>query len=478
MLLVALGAQLFLGSPVVLSAGRTYPRGFLWGAAWNHHSVEGMAGGGEQGDWWQWEHPTHGSSPVFQGETADSAADHWNRFPDDLEIAHGMGLTSVRFSVAWEKIEPTPGVFSSLALKHYRSVLVEARRQGLRPVIALHHFTHPQWFHDRGGWVSPEAPRIFLRYAETVVRELGDLCDTWITFADPVSLFLMGYLKGQHPPGLADLNGTYEASYQMARAHRIVAAMIHDRQGYSPGAHDPGGSALRGVGLSIRADLYTPFDPANPKDLQATSVLTDLVNWSFPRGIATGVMRYEVPAEVAPGRRYERPLPISDLPPWDVGPPIDWLGLEYFSRFVVRYDARSPQGFELSFGRGPYADNGWAIHADGLEITLREAAKRFALPLVVTANGWSDGQDVKRPQAIIEHLRALDRAVFGSGMGTPLDLRGYFHSSLIDGFEWLRGYADPTGLVAVRRERNFQRVPRASSRTYAREIQRSYRRVP
>ncbi|MFT3769649.1 MAG: glycoside hydrolase family 1 protein [Minicystis sp.] len=458
----------FSGAP----ASPPYPRSFLWGAAFSAHQTEGRAGGGENGDWYRFEHETKDGKPTIAGgDTADRATDFWNRYDEDYQEAKAIGLGTLRTSIAWEKVNPAPGVFSTEAIDHYRRIVGTMRDRGLRPMIALHHFTHPRWFHERGGWTSNEAPGLFLEYATRVVDGLGDLCDLWITFNEPMILVEMGYLKGIVPPLSSSLPAAYEAAYQLARAHRKVAAMIHRRQGISPGARAADGS-LRGVGIAHAIAVHDPFDPDNPKDREAAATLADLASWSFLRGLVGDHLAFKMPKEVPGAVSFRRAFPVNDVPA-ESGPVIDWIGVNYYMRWRIKYDARSAIRADFEAPPGPRGDNGWAIAPEGLERVLRDTAALLSgVPLVVTENGVADGKDDRRPAFLRDHLAALDRAIHGSALGPALDIRGYYHWALTDNFEWLEGYQKRFGLVAIDYDRDLARVPRPSARVYAEEIRR------
>ncbi|APR79806.1 Beta-glucosidase [Minicystis rosea] len=448
----------------------SYPSSFLWGAAFSAHQTEGREGGGEHGDWYAFEHETRNGKPtILGGDTADRATDFWNRYDEDYLEAKAIGLATLRTSIAWEKVNPAPGVYSDEVLQHYRRMIGAMRDRGIRPMIALHHFTHPRWFHARGGWARREAPEIFLAYATRVVAALDDLCDLWITFNEPMILVEMGYLKGIVPPLVRSLPDAFDTAYHLAEAHRLVAAMIHARQGISPDARGADGS-LRGVGLAHAVADYEPFDPDDPKDRAATSILAELSSWAFLRGLVGDRMAFDIPDEIPGAARFERAFPPRDRAR---GPVLDWLGINYYMRWRVKYDARSAIRVDLRVPKGPRGDNGWGIAPEGLERVLRAAALRHpSLPLAVTENGLADEEDSRRPAFLRDHLASLDRVMRGSEAGPPLDVRGYYHWSLTDNFEWLEGYSKRFGLVAIRYEEDLRRVPRPSARVYTGEILR------
>lgn len=450
---------------------RRYPADFLWGVAFSAHQTEGLAGGGENGDWYRFEHRRrwYGKRTIDHGDTADLAADFWNRYPEDLELARALGMQTIRTSLAWEKIEPRPGEFNTEVLAHYRAVFRKMRELGIKPMIALHHFTHPLWFHRQGGWTNPESSRWFLRYAERVVQELGPECDLWLTFNEPVVLVLLGYLQGVFPPAKISLHGATEAAWNLARAHRRVAAMIHRVQGPSPSARGADGN-LRGVGLASSTQYYDPYRPGDARDVEVASALEDIANWAFLRAVETGKLAIRFPRG-ALLKGFERELPAEDIPAAQRSEPFqDFIGINYYNRFLIQHSRLNPLGFRWRVSpEDPKSDNGWAIYPAGLEKVLRRAA-RFGRPLVVTENGLADASDTKRPAFIRDHLRMVDRAIQGSELGGPLDVRGYYAWSLTDNFEWVRGFQHRFGLVEIRYDDGLRRVPRASAYLYSEEI--------
>jgi beta-glucosidase len=446
---------------------RAYPTNFEWGSALSAHQTEGLTGGGENGDWYVHEHRT--PSPIKNGDTADLATDFWHRYPEDLEFAKSMGLTTVRTSIAWEKVEPAPGQFNEAVLDHYRDVLLEMRRLGLKPMLALHHFTHPRWFIEKGHWLSPESPHDFARYTRHVVERLGDLCDLWITFNEPMIDVLMGYGTGENPPNLRSKGLGFDAGYNLVRAHRMATAIIHEIQGESPDARGTDGR-IRGVGIANSWQSYQPLNWWNPLDILASKVVADTMNWAFMRA-AFGA-RWKVPFSWLSMKRSARELPADDLDGLHGSPNVDWIGVNYYScyevgfHYGVSFRWQHPQGLRL-------ADNGWAICPGGMEKVLRETARKFpGIPLLVTENGLSDAEDSRRPKFIRDHLEVLDRVIQGADGAEPLDVRGYFHWSLTDNFEWNEGYRYRFGLSEIRYDDGLRRVPRESSRVYAEEIEK------
>jgi beta-glucosidase len=440
-----------------------YPKGFVWGAALSAHQTEGATGGAENGDWWQFEHSqTNGRSPIANGDTTEVAVDHWHRYAEDFELAKGIGLSSVRISLAWEKIEPKKGEFNEEVLDHYRDVLTAMRARGIQPVVALHHFTHPLWFHEAGGWPAPGSPALFLEYADHVVSRLGDLCDTWITFNEPMVQVFLGYIQGTYPPNHHSIKEGIDVAVNLARAHRLVTAMIHEKQ---PNASTQGG--IHGVGLVNSLQLYEPARVWNPIERLSVRVIETASNWAFPALAISGEIPFSDRALMAlVGGPFTLKFPKDEA---KGNPVADWFGVNYYTRYFIK--SRFPIGFQVLDTKDPASDNGWGVYPEGLEKIVRETAKRVHLPLVVSENGVADGADRLRPQMIHETLSYLDHLVLGTKDEAPLDVRGYFHWSLTDNFEWLSGYKYRFGLVEILYNDDLRRKPRESSRVYSAEIQ-------
>lgn len=426
-----------------------YHAGFLWGAAISAHQVEGKFDGGENGDWFRFEHMP---GNVLNGDNADVATDHWHRFPEDFAIAKSLGLNSIRTSVAWEKIEPRPNEFNFAVIEHYRAMLEHARGLGLHPMVTLLHGTTPLWFEDRGGWLSDDSVQSFAVYAQFVVDHLKDVCNLWATINEPMVLIGDGYLDGKVPPRVSSPASALKAAGNMARAHRFLTSRIHEIQPLAePNAP---GELLRGVGLVNSLDLYDPADASNLLDLGVTRSVSDLSNWALLRAAIHGHPDFPHDITNTPGRG---------------SPVMDWIGVNYYTRNLVEF--RWFDRPDIRAADGPKGDNGWTVYPEGLERILRDTADHFpGIPLVVTENGMSDGEDRLRPKFVHDTMRSLDAAVTAREGRPAIDVRGYFHWSLTDNFEWESGYSQRFGLVRIEYEQDLKRVPRLSAEVYRQEV--------
>src|SRR3990167_7396466 len=170
-----------------------FPHGFLWGAATAAHQVEGN---NTNSDWWAWEHSEprltelnrRGEDPALF--LSGAATDHWNRYEADFDLLKDLNLNAYRFSVEWARVEPEEGRFDEAVLAHYRAMLEALRQRQIKPIVTLHHQTHPRWFSERYGWHHRKSPDLFARYAATVAGTLGDLIPWWITINEPIMILL------------------------------------------------------------------------------------------------------------------------------------------------------------------------------------------------------------------------------------------------------------------------------------------------
>jgi beta-glucosidase len=443
-----------------------YPSDFLWGTAMSAHQVEGKTGGGENADWYPFEHtPGH----IRNGSNADVATNHWDLYPIDFQLASSLGINTIRTSVAWEKIEPAPGQFSDEAIQHYRTEFIYMRQSGLRPMITLLHGTVPLWFQNRGGWLAPDSPQQFAAYAEFVVQKLGDLCDLWATINEPMVLLGEGYLEGVIPPQIASPESAIQAAWNMIRAHRLATARIHGIQPVFP-PNSPG-TPLRGVGLVNSLDLYDPYS-SNLLDVIVTSIVVELSNWAFPQAAVYGNFTMDRILGELTGHHFSRPKGALDVAGEKGSPVLDWIGVNYYTISLVQFNPRGWPNFINPPGPATdLTDIGRFVYPQGTERILRDTAAHFpGIPLVMTENGVSDRSDRLRPKFIHDTLSYLDRARFGHDGLPPIDVRGYYHWSLTDDFEWQWGYLSNYGLIQILYDQGLQRMPRGSATVYAQEI--------
>jgi beta-glucosidase len=379
-----------------------FPEGFLWGAATASHQVEG---GNRWNDWWAYEQD--GRLPHRSGE----ACRHYELYEQDFDLARSLGHNAHRFSIEWSRIEPERGVWDGSALEHYAAVIAALRRRGLEPIVTLHHFTNPAWFGRLGGWAHRDSTALFARYVAFVAERLAPDVRYWITINEPIVYVRHAYSTGDWPPcrPRAWLSGT-RALLNLCRAHVAAYGILHGRRS----------DVMAGIAHS--APHVVPCRARHPADRLA----------AWLRDLALNRVMFR----------------LLGRPPREV---LDFIGLNYYARQVVRWQASSPGA--LLFGsecredhhgeRRSFSSLGWEVHAASLLPLLRRFA-RYGLPLMITENGIATSDETLRTRYLTEHLQSLALALRD---GVPV--LGYLYWTLMDNFEWAEGYGSRFGLAAV-----------------------------
>lgn len=438
------------------------PEDFLLGTATASLQIEG---GDTNNSWYRWCNEGH----IKDGTHCIRACDHWNRLEEDISLMQELGTRTYRLGLEWARIEPEEGRFDGEALAHYRREIELLREAGIRPLVTLHHFSNPLWMEDDGAWVNPESVPRFLRYTRRVVETLGDLVSDWVTINEPNIYLLFGYVFGEWPPGRRSLRSARKGARNMARAHAEAYHLIHQLR--EEADYHPKAASMVGVAHHLR--VFNPARPGNPLDRFVAGVFDRLSQDMFVRAMTEG--RAVWPMSSLPLVRRIPGLEGLKLPGTrgargpggSRGYLADFLGINYYSRDFTRASLRPGDLFgkrEVP-EKAPRNDLGWEIYPEGLYRVIRRFWERYRLPIFVTENGTADAADSFRSSYIATHLAEIARAV-----GDGVDVRRYYHWSLMDNFEWVEGLTPRFGLVEVDYATQERRI-RESGRFYA-EISR------
>jgi beta-glucosidase len=404
---------------------RVFPYGFLWGSAISAHQSEGN---NTNSDWWEHE-LAPGTTAV---DPSGRACDSYRRFSEDWRLVADSGQNAVRFSIEWARIEPSPGVFSTAELDHYREVIGTARDLGLTTFVTLHHFTNPIWFARRGGWTADDAVQLFTRYAAKVVDALGDLLHVVNTINEPQIVAAVGHAMGYFPPRMTDLAVAHRVTANLIKAHAVTSHTVKEKT-----------SAQVGIPLSVM-----DFVPASEseEDQEFCRLVHHFMVGVYLEALRTGWIRgLMTPDEEAHG------LVGSD----------DFVGVQYYTRIAVRPGPLGPAGALISAPQPGkrVTQMGWVWHPPGLGRVLDEVATT-GLPVHITENGIATENDEERIEYVRLHLEQVHEAI-----SRGVDVRGYFYWSILDNFEWNEGYRPKFGLVAVDRQ-TMERRPKPSLSWY------------
>ncbi len=407
-----------------------FPRGFLWGTATAAHQVEGN---NTNNQWWKWEEDGHTNG------RSGLACDWWGgRWKEDFDRAAEGGQNAHRFSVEWSRIQPTPDTWDEDALEHYRSMLRGLRERGMTPIVTLHHFSDPLWFYEMDGWEHEDAVALFEKFVRKTVEALKEYCTLWCTINEPNVYALSGYVAGDFPTRHRGIKVAMNVIANMLRGHAAAYRAIHEIQ---PEAR---------VGYAHHHRPMVAKLPWSPLDLLMRKIRYDGLNMGFPSAISTGVMKTPVARISIPEAKGTQ----------------DFLGLNYYSVDTVSFHlgkrnelfthSEYPQDADMS------ENNFIANIPTGLFDTIKWAVRRYPnLPILITENGVEDSQDKMRPRYLAQHIHQIWRAV-----NFNFPVKGYFHWTLVDNFEWERGWTQRFGLWGLDVETQ-KRIKRPSADFYA-----------
>ncbi|MDW8052590.1 MAG: GH1 family beta-glucosidase [Armatimonadota bacterium] len=442
-----------------------FPKDFLWGAATSAYQIEGspLADGAGVSIWHRF---THTPGTILNGDTGDVACDHYHRWQEDIEWMRRLGLNAYRFSVAWPRVLPTGrGIINQRGLDFYKRLVDALLQAGITPMITLYHWDLPAELQDCGGWANRDCAKWFADYACIMFRELGDRVPLWATINEPWVVMALGYLWGMHAPGMRDIGAASKVGHHLLLAHGKAV------------------QALRALNLpNAQIGIVVNLGPQHPAtDSPQDRAMAALWHGFMNRYFLDPIFRGEYPetvlnfvGEFAPKVAAEDMAIIQT--------PIDFVGVNYYTRSVITYDANEPLYSRTVYQEGKlHTEMGWEVYPEGLYEILTWVHEEYRPPAIyITENGaaFHDEPDLQgevNDPLRVEYIRAhLEQAYRALQAGVPL--RGYFYWSLMDNFEWTFGYSKRFGLLYV----DFatqRRTMKASGRWYMHFIAQQQRGV-
>ncbi len=413
-----------------------FPEHFLWGAATSAHQVEG---GNRHNDWWRFEQLP---GKIAGGDVSGPACRHYERFDDDFALAAADGHNAHRLSLEWSRLEPERGRYDAVEVAHYHAVLASLKRHGLLPLVTLHHFTNPLWNADRGGWENRETVDRFCEYVRFCAREYGGEVDWWCTVNEPEVYAFRGWSEGVWPPAKRDDSAALAVIAHQLEAHGRAYRILHQED--RADADGDGRPAM--VGFAKHHPQLEAARAWFPLDRLRAHLENRVFNDAVEEAAVTGHVDLWIPGAKRIRRRVA-----------ELERSLDYLGLNYYTRWMVRMFAAEAH---VTRRGAPVTDLKWEIYPRGFEEALVRVG-RLGVPVLVTENGFADAKDVLRPRALVEHLLHLGRA-----LQRGVEVRGYFHWSLLDNFEWADGYGPRFGLYRV----DFGDPERSRARTRSADL--------
>jgi beta-glucosidase len=407
-----------------------FPEDFYWGASTSAYQIEG----GNVNDWSEWERRNaerlaKEAKDYYQkwqqekfpemfdpkNYISGRACDHYNRFKEDFDIAKQLGHNAHRFSIEWSRIEPEEGRFNEKEIGHYREVIKTLRERGIEPFVTLWHWTNPIWISEIGGWGNKKTTKYFLRYAEKLANKLGNEVKFWIPFNEPQTYIGLSYVIGKFPPQVRNLYRANKVFKNIVLAHKETYKLFHQISK----------NRVR-VGASHYIVYHTAYSN-NVINLLVVKLLTYIRGYRFVKAM----------------NKYQ-----------------DFIGLQYYHHDRIRLSLGGKFIIAKADNENKaVSDLGWEIYPEGIYHILKNL-KKFNLPIYITENGLADAQDAQREKFIKDHLYWVHKAI-----QEGIDVRGYFYWSLLDNFEWAKGFWPRFGLVEMD-YKTLKRKIRPSARAY------------
>jgi beta-glucosidase len=437
---------------------KSFPEDFTWGVATAAYQIEGAWNADGKGEN-IWDRFSHTPGKIENGDTGDVACDHYHRYQEDIECMSAIGIQAYRFSISWARLLPDGrGRPNPAGLDFYNRLVDALLEAGIQPFITLYHWDLPQSLQDKGGWPVRVTAEAFAEYADLASRHLGDRVKFWMTLNEPYVSAFDGHLVGRHAPGHSDVDEMLAASHHLLLAHGLSTPIIR---------RNCDGEQ---VGIVLNIHNFVPASSSEADEI-ATQQRDGILNRWYLDPLAGKGYPQDIIEHLA--------RPMDFILPGDlekIATPLDFLGVNYYLRDIVRSDA-IPEEENLPREVFPNPDRtemGWEVYPEGLYASLDRIHRQYRFPaFYITENGAayadevnSNGEvhDPRRITYLRDHLLSASRAV---GEGIPL--RGYFLWSLLDNFEWAHGYSKRFGIIYVDFETQ-RRIPKSSAHWYRRVI--------
>lgn len=424
------------GNKVVMATIR-FPEGFLWGTASASYQIEGAWNEDGKGES-IWDRFCHTPGKIKNHDTGDVACDFYHRYPEDIALMAEMGLNAARISLSWPRIIPEGyGKVNQKGIDFYNRVIDELLHHGLRPFVTLYHWDLPQTLEDAGGWPKRELAEYYRDYAELVAQSFGDRVKHWIVFNEPWVFTVLGYLLGIHAPGRSEPTQALRATHVVNLAQGMAVRALREH----------GRPEAVGTAFSMQP-CYPKSD--TPEDRAATERFSRFLNFWFLEPVMNG--RY--PEVFLNGSNED----LLEIRPGDMEiarAPLDFIGINLYTRAFVAHDPNEPR---LGARQVP-ADEGteltdfkWEVYPPALSRMILDVTREFGrLPIYVTENGCSYGEEPGADGKVHDQRRISFLRRYITEMGRAIeqgaDVRGYFHWTFTDNFEWAEGFSQRFGLV-------------------------------
>jgi beta-glucosidase len=435
----------------------TFPDGFLWGTATSSYQIEGAWNEDGRGES-IWDRFSHQPYNVENGDTGDTACNHYHTMPQDVELMKSLGFNAYSFTLSWPRIIPSgTGPVNPTGIGFYERLVDELLDADIMPVCTLNHWDFPQMLQDKGGWPERKMVDWFVEYARVVFEHLGDRVLHWSTHCEPWVIAFLGYGTGEHAPGICDFTQAYQTVHHLLLSHAL-SVKLYKENGYKGQ-----------IGLVLNIDKYVPGSDREEDNAACRRVYSESADL-FLDPLIYG----EYPQLLFDWLGPQKPI-ILDGDMELIKGTVDFIGLNYYKSYAVTHNV-SASHLKAKLHPNPapgwgVTEMGWGIDPSGLAAVLMDITDRYGNPvLYVTENGCAliDEPDVNgfvNDPGRINFLRAHIQSTYHA-IHAGAKVRGYFAWSLLDNFEWAYGYSKKFGLVRVDVD-SQKRIPKQSALWYS-----------
>ncbi|MCB1177503.1 MAG: glycoside hydrolase family 1 protein, partial [Leptospiraceae bacterium] len=450
-----------------------FPKGFLWGTSTAAEQMEETP----DSDWGKFIQDAYKNKRFdtikpgiakqghirnlgnYSEEIILKKTNHNAMFKEDIAMIKEMKHNSYRFSIAWDRIFPRPDMDEPdpKAVKFYKDLILELKKNNIKPLVTLFHFSSPAWFWEekdgKVGWERDDAIPLFEKFMKVVLENYGADVDHWCTLNEPMVFLFGGYMQGVFPP-LMERKEVSEIAFAMSRlleAHALSYKMIKE--------NDKKTGLTSEIGFTMHTRAFEPYRNYAILDRIIAEKIEQAFIWDFIDAIKTGTLKVS-------GTDFSRDIEgLKDS--------LDYLGINYYGRYYVKSNIFDPKNYEVLFAdpdtkKELINDLGWEAYPLGFSYILNKSYEKYKLPIYILESGTADAQDndTIRQGNLVTHIAEIWKV----NNEKTSDVRGYIHWSLIDNFEWAEGFEARFGLVKVDYKNHYKRIPRPSAELFTKII--------
>ncbi len=451
-----------------------FPKDFLWGTATAAEQIESTP----DSNWYAFEkevlkNKNFGTISPGQAKPGHihnlgnysldqilKRTNHEEMFESDFAMAEKMKHNSYRFSIAWDKLYPREGMNTPdpNGIRYYKNLIASMKKHGLKPSATLFHFSTPAWFwnakNGKRGWEREDSVSLFGEFVKSVVENFGKDVTHWCTLNEPMVLIFAGYMEGVHPPNETrkDVKDVIPVMSALLKAHSVAYKIIKE-QNAKDGVHSE-------IGYTMHTRAFEAYRNYAILDRIVAEKIEQAFIWDFVDATVSGTLKVT-------NTNYVENIP-------GLKGTLDYLGINYYGRHYIKTNIFSPTNFKVLMSDSEYKDEvvndlSWAHYPIGFYNIMKKSFEKYKLPIYVLENGTADKEDddKRRQGFLVTHAYEMSRAI-----SDKIPVKGYFHWSLIDNFEWAEGYEAKFGLVKTDYQNKYNRIPRGSASVYTEIIEK------